>query len=375
MIFWIETIFVAFFISALLTGVLIPQILSIAFRRKLFDNPDARKIHRGVVPRLGGISFLPSVMCAMTLVLGWCLKFDNVHICTILSHEHIVSSLFLMCSLLLLYLVGIADDLIGVRYRAKFVVQIICSVLILISGIHLTNLHDILFINDVPYWLGWILTGFIVVYLLNAINLIDGIDGLASGLSTITLAWYGYIFIMAEQYLYAMIAWATTGSLLTFFYYNVFGKVSKRSKIFMGDTGSLTVGMVIAFLSLALITEPLAPSIEHYDPWIIAYSPLIVPLFDVVRVYLHRKKEGRNPFLPDRSHIHHKLLDLGLSSRKALGIILIISLFFMVVNLLLSPVMNINLILVIDIVVWTIGNVWLTAMIRKKEKREGTTLY
>lgn len=375
MYFWIETIFVVFLISVFLTGLLIPQILNIAFRRKLFDDTDARKVHRGIVPRLGGISFLPSVMCAMSLVVGWCLKNDTAHLNAVLTADNIVACLMLMCSLLLLFLVGIADDLVGVRYSAKFVIQIICAVLILMSGICLKDLHGLIMIEYIPDVFRWLLTGFIIVYILNAINLIDGIDGLASGLSFIALVCYGSVFYIGGLYLYSMIAFATAGTLLTFFYYNVFGKVSRHRKIFMGDTGSLTVGMVLAFLSLEIMDEPMPMVLDDYNSVILAYSPLIVPLFDVVRVFIHRLQRHRNPFLPDRSHIHHKLLALGLSSGTVLSLILTVSVLFIISNVTLSKWININLLLVGDVLIWTLGNILLTRKIRLREKQIEQQLY
>lgn len=375
MIFWIEMIFLVFFISALLTGVSVPRILEIAFLKKLFDNPDLRKIHKGVVPRLGGISFLPAIMCALAIVLGWSLHYDEVNVCTVLSAENIVNTLMLACSLLLLYFVGIADDLVGVRYRAKFIVQIICALLIISGGEWITDFNDLLCLHSITPWVGIPLTVLFFVYILNALNLIDGIDGLASGISILTLLFYGFIFLISKEYLNSMIAMATAGALMTFFYYNVFGTVAKKNKIFMGDTGSLTVGMVLAFLSLELLETPLSDDLSVYNPWILAFSPLVVPLFDVVRVFMYRIRNHRNPFLPDKSHIHHKLMALGMSPANVLLLILCVSILFTLLNMFLSPYLNVNLIILTDIILWTIWNLFLTSRIRRLEKQLGERRY
>lgn len=130
---------------------------------------------------------------------------------------------FAFCSIMVLYLVGMADDLIGIRYRAKFVIQILCGMMLIAGGIYIDNLYGILGIHSVPLWLGYPLTILFVVFIINAINLIDGIDGLASGLCSIACLLYGLTFLMFHQYIYAMLAFATLGVLVPFFYYNVFG--------------------------------------------------------------------------------------------------------------------------------------------------------
>ena len=179
MYFWIVNCSLAFLLCVLCAGIVIPQILLIAFRKQLFDLPDERKIHHCAVPRLGGIAFKPVVFFTIALLLG---------INMALGHSEMLSEIgnnvrplaFAFCSIMVLYLVGMADDLIGIRYRAKFVIQILCGVMLIAGGIYINNLHGILGIHAVPLWLGYPLTILIVVFIINAINLIDGIDGLAS---------------------------------------------------------------------------------------------------------------------------------------------------------------------------------------------------
>ncbi len=234
----------AFVISVVFTGVLIPQILLVSFRKKLFDQPDARKIHHSAVPRLGGIAFMPVALFTIAFLLG---------VSVLLGHGEMVDGLrgevlefsFALCALILLYLVGMADDLIGVQYRAKFAVQILCAVLLVASGVWINNLYGLFGIHELPRAVGWPLTVFVVVFVINAVNLIDGIDGLASGLSGVALFFYGVVFIGMGRYMYAMLAFVTLGALVSFFYYNVFGNAEKHKKIFMGDTGSLTIGIIL----------------------------------------------------------------------------------------------------------------------------------
>ena len=361
-------------LSLVLCGIIIPQILKIAFQRRLFDEQDERKIHKGAVPRLGGISFLPAMVFSLCLVLGVSLLEEIPFMEQALS-QSVTAFLFLLCALMLIFLVGMADDLIGVRYSAKFMIQIICALLLLCSGAIFDDFEGILWLNEVPLWISVPFSILVIVYIINAINLIDGIDGLASGLSMIAMVSYGVLFAVAGLYVYSMIAWATLGVLMPFFYFNYFGDPKKRTKIFMGDTGSLTIGLLISFMALSVTSMIEFKTAQGYNPVICAFSPIIIPLFDVLRVYLHRIRQHRNPFLPDRCHIHHKLLALGLSTRKALALILVAAAIFLIVNVILSSSVNPNILLAADIIIWTAGNVVLTHLIRKREARLGQKLY
>lgn len=375
MVNWITNDILAFAVSLLLAGIIIPQILLIAFRKKLFDEVDERKVHKGVVPRLGGIAFLPSILFSLALVVGVNLRLGDVG----MWEEFVASTVpvyFMICAGLLMFLVGMADDLIGVRYMAKFIVQILSALLICASGLYINDLYGFLWLGELPGWFAFLVTAFAVVFIVNAINLIDGIDGLASGLSTVALVFYAIIFYQGGDYIYSMVACAAVGTLLPFFYYNVFGNVKRQKKIFMGDTGALTTGMILVFCAIAVLHIDRGNfESDDYNPLIVALSPLIIPCFDVVRVYMHRVARHRNPFLPDKCHIHHKLLALGLNQRLALIVILICSMVFIFVNIILSPYFNPTGIIVSDIVIWTIANVLLSKAIRIRERKLNVKLY
>lgn len=356
-----------------LAGVLIPQILLVSFRRRLFDMPDERKIHVGAVPRLGGIAFTPVVCFSLSLMLGFGYMFGS----EIVGDKMAINAqpvAFGFCALLLLYIVGMADDLIGVRYRAKFVIQLVCAVLLVLGGLACVDLHGVLGLYDIPVWFGTILTIIMVVYVVNAINLIDGIDGLASGLSGAAFLIYGISFGLIERPIYSMLSFGCLGVLIPFFYYNVFGDPSRGKKIFMGDTGSLTIGLFLSFLGLAYLEYSRGEDLPIFgtNPMIVAISPLIIPCFDVVRVFMHRIRNHGNPFLPDKTHIHHKLLALGLRQRVAMVIIVLSAVFFSVFNILLSRIIEINILLIIDLSVWIAANYWLSHAIAKKKKIKKT---
>ena len=281
--------------------------------------------------------------------------------------------LFLICGMTLLYLTGIADDLVGVPYRQKFVVQILCACFFPLAELWVNDFYGLFGINALPAWFGIPFTVLAVVFITNAINLIDGIDGLASGLSSVALLVFGILFAEKELWIYSTLSFATFGVLVPFFYYNVFGSAERARKIFMGDTGSLTLGYVLSFLAIkySQYNPGMVPSSE--GAFVIAFSTLIVPAFDVIRVVLVRLRTGHSPFEPDKNHIHHKFLAMGFTPRKAMITILLISCLFSGSNILLMPYVNITALLVGDIVMWIALNVWWDKVRDRRAKQLGQT--
>ena len=265
----------------------------------------------------------------------------------------------------MLYLVGLADDLIGVKYRAKFVVQILCAVMFIAADVYMCDFCGVMFCGELYSWFGILFTMVLVVFVINAINLIDGVDGLASGLSAVALLFYGTMFYMMEEYVYALISFATLGAVIQFFYYNVFGKAEKQQKIFMGDTGALTIGILLCFLALKLCSHKVE-NFHNVNPLVMAFAPLIVPCFDVIRVFFGRIRRHKNPFLPDKTHIHHKLIAIGMTPRLTMITIIICSIIFTALNIVLSPYLNVNVLLLLDVFVWVTFNVWLSRKIAKR---------
>jgi UDP-N-acetylmuramyl pentapeptide phosphotransferase/UDP-N-acetylglucosamine-1-phosphate transferase len=330
----------------------------------LFDVPDERKIHKKIVPRLGGIAFKPVILFSIFLLLGINMAFGHLEMLTAITRD-IRPLAFGFCAIMLLYLVGMADDLIGIRYRIKFVIQILCGVMLIAGGMCIDNLYGVLGLYELPTWFGQLLVLLIVIFIINAINLIDGVDGLASGLCGCAFLLYGLIFLAFEQYIYAMLSFATLGVLVPFFYYNVFGNAERGRKIFMGDTGSMTIGIMLCILSIKLAS--CTPTGVHMpNPMVLAFSPLCIPCLDVMRVFMHRVRNKKNPFLPDKSHIHHKILSAGIKELPTMIIIVSLSIAFTAFNILLSLYIDINYIVIADILIWTVANIWLTNKIKQK---------
>ena len=356
-----------FLVSAVLTALVIPKIILISYRKKLFDYFDERKVHKGIVPRLGGVAFTPVITITLALVLGLLTWVKPVGFNVSFSVYGVHMALGLS-ALLVLYMEGIADDLIGVGYKAKFLVQIICAAMITCTGIWLNDLHGLLGVHELSPWVGIPLTVMLIVFIIDAINLIDGIDGLASGLSMIALFFLGCLFGYCGEWAYAVFAFAALGTLASFFVYNVFGSVEAGHKIFMGDSGSQTIGLVLGLLAVRFcMHDNIGIDDMPYNPLLVASSLLMVPCFDVIRVMIGRIQHHRNPFMPDKTHIHHKFLALGMSHRKAMVSILLVSLFFIIFNLSLVRVVNVNVIVVLDVALWSLMHVWLSYVIRKRK--------
>ena len=354
-----------FLFSVLFGMVIIPRILVISHKKRLYDVPDSRKVHTTPVPRLGGLSFFPVILMSMFLVIGFRLYFWDMGSSS-LSFNMLYEYLFLFVGMTLLYLVGVCDDLVGVGYRYKFAVQIVSALLLVLSGNWFGSLGGLFGV----YSVGIPVTVFIVVYITNAINLIDGIDGLASGLCSIALSVLSVIFFIRMQYVYALLAICTLGVLMPFWCYNVFGNANRGHKLFMGDAGSLTLGYVISFLIIHLcVSNQVLPELPN--PYmVIAFSTVLVPLLDVIRVVLHRLRNHRNPFLPDKNHFHHKLLRTGMRVRMVMVTILCVSVFFIVLNVLLAMKVNATYLLLLNLVLWSILHLTINRFITRHHKEQ-----
>lgn len=363
----------AFAISAFIARFIIPRILMISLRKKLFDMPDDRKIHKRAIPRLGGVSFFPTILfsCCAILALR---TLTGYGIFGLAAVSILPECLLFTCGMTLLYLTGIADDLISVRYRQKFAIQIFCACLFPLAGLWINDFYGLFGIHTIPNWIGIPFTILIVVFITNAINLIDGIDGLASGLSSVALLVLGALFVEKGLWFYAMLALSTVGVLVPFFYYNVFGSAERARKIFMGDTGSLTLGYILSFLTIKYSQSN--PEMISYTEgaFVIAFSTLIIPSFDVIRVVLVRLRNGKNPFEPDKNHIHHKLLAIGLTPRKAMISLLFISCAFSGINILFMPYINNTIMLLADIIIWIGLNLWWDRLRKKRQEKSSQLL-
>lgn len=354
-------------LAALLGRLIIPNILIISLRKQLFDLPNFRKVHQRPVSRLGGVTFFPVIvliMCFMSML--------QIHFGTLFdasSGNHIVREMLcLTTGLMLLYIIGICDDLIGMRYSRKFLVQILAASFIPFAGLYIHNFYGLFGLHEVTPAFGIPFTMLLTVFVTNAINLIDGIDGLASGICMVALTILGIAFAMNGIWFYALLAFVCLGVLIPFFLYNVFGNADHGSKIFMGDTGSLTLGFIMSLLAVKYIIHiGVHASVVDGAPIVLVFSLLLVPCLDVCRVVLDRLHRKAHPFKPDKTHFHHKFLSMGFTPRRSLVLIQLISFSFIALTVSLIQVgITAHWVLIIDILLWTIMNMWLNRVIRRR---------
>jgi UDP-N-acetylmuramyl pentapeptide phosphotransferase/UDP-N-acetylglucosamine-1-phosphate transferase len=283
--------FITAFIVTLLT---IPPIISLIKKYRLYDLPNARKEHKSPVPTMGGIAIVAGMMMALFLWFPFTTEITQV-------------SFFFSITVLLG--LGIMDDLKDLSAKYKFVIQAGLAALIALSGIRITSFDGLFGINELPLMAQYTFTLLAIVGITNAFNLIDGIDGLAGGLGFMSLVTLGLFLTISGDINTALIAFALAGGILAFLYFNF-----NPARIFMGDTGSLLLGFVIAVLSIRLLQVNNAmttPVLAHGPVFIL--SIVLIPVFDTLRVFAIRIWKGKSPFEADKTHIHHLLTNNGFS--------------------------------------------------------------
>ena len=355
-------ILMSFLLSALSGLILIPQIQKFCFKRGILDQPNSRKVHNIAVPRLGGMAFIP------------CMGFAFVASLSLLYYEqaqtHISISMWsamFIVSLTMIYIVGVVDDLLDLGPKIKFLVQILAASMLPTSGLYINNLYGFLGIEDIPFWIGAPLTVFVIVFIDNAMNLIDGIDGLSGGLALISLTGFLLCFGREGLWSYCVLIAGLMGVVCSYLYFNIWGKADKGNKIFMGDSGSLSLGFILGFLfvKFAMNSSKIMP--YRNDGLLLSYTLLIVPCFDVVRVVIERLRAHQPLFKADKRHIHHKLIQCGLSQHCVLVIILALQILLVAINMLLSDIINITYIVIVDIAVYTIFHITVDIIIKQKK--------
>lgn len=285
-------------LAFLITYFSIPVIIEVSKNKKLFDVPDERKVHHAVVPTLGGLGIFAGFIVA-----------------TLLGVPSSVPPVFqyFVAAMMVIFFLGIKDDILILSATKKFMGQLVAAgIIIKFGGIQITDMHGFLGMHAIPHTASILLTLFTIIVITNSFNLIDGVDGLAGCLGLLTSSIFGAYFFATSQLMYAVMAFSLSGSLIAFLIYNF-----SPAKIFMGDTGSLLIGLINSVFVIKFIAIAADPSLglPLQSAPAIGFAILIVPLFDTLRVVTLRIISRRSPFSPDRNHIHHFLLELGLSHR------------------------------------------------------------
>ena len=287
------------------TYYLIPKVLWVSKEKNLTAPVVGRSSHKVEIPSFGGVAFFITLILVLSLIQSMRLSYVGNH---------------LIAAITVLFMVGLKDDLVVSTARVKLVGQITATCFIIFSPeLHISSLEGFWGIHEIPEAVGLGLKALLVIALINAYNLIDGIDGLASMVGIVISLCYTLAFYVTEQPFYALVSLSLAGILSAFLRYN-FSRGHR--KIFMGDSGSLVIGLVLAFLSIRiLVIEPFIPlMIEGHEPanrLLFLSCVLFIPVFDTLRVIIIRKLNGSSPFSPDKNHCHHVLLDLGYSHKKA----------------------------------------------------------
>jgi len=281
----------------LITYVAIPKVIFFAEKLRLLDEAGIRASHKGSVPIFGGIAIFTGIIFSL---LFWA-DIENIQ--------------YLLVSILIIFFVGVIDDLLVLSPFKKIVGQIIATlIIILFHDMQIDSMHGVLGISEtLSPWLSIPFTIFVVIVITNGFNLIDGVDGLAGGIGVISSFSFGVIALLMGQSDMAIVAFTLMGALLAFLKYNLY-----PAKIFMGDTGSLVVGLILSVLAIniiryGLVTETI--KLPNKGP-LLAIAILAIPLFDSLRVFVVRVFKRKHPLSPGREHIHHTLLDLGFGHKK-----------------------------------------------------------
>jgi len=317
-----EQIIIGGIIAFLVTFYVIPVIIKVAKAKKLYDEPDGdRKFHKKPIPALGGLG----MFVGLSLSLMFTLEFWSD------GREF----QYYMATFLILFFVGIKDDIMALSAAKKFIAQVIVAAILMFKGhLLINNMYGFLTLNHIESTFSYFLTLFAIVVIINAFNLIDGVDGLAGSVGGATCLIFGGYFLVNNNIPYAVLGFAMAGSIIAFLIYNF-----HPAKIFMGDTGSLLIGLVNTILVLKFIET--APT---YSVFPIAAAPgvgfgiMLLPLMDTLRVFGIRILHGRSPFSPDRNHLHHILIDRGMGHRNVALFCLFSTVFFAGISILLRGI-------------------------------------
>ena len=280
----------------------IPSIVQVAHKKKILDEPNDRTIHEYLTPRLGGLAIFAGFISALT-IFG---KID-------FGIQH------MLAGSVIIFFIGLKDDIVSVSAFKKFFVQILAiAIIIFVADIRITSFQGILGIETLDVGLSYMFTFMVIIGITNALNLIDGLDGLAGSIVSVCCISFGIYFSTVDDKsysAYASVAFSLLGSMIGFLRYNIY-----KAKIFMGDTGSLVCGFIIAVLAIKFVemkTISNAPTI--------AIAILFIPIIDTARVFVLRILAGKSPFSPDKNHIHHKLIDIGFSQLSTVFILVVLN--------------------------------------------------
>lgn len=347
----------AFITAFTLTYFLIPSIIHVAKIKNLCDEPGERRSHKVVTPSLGGIGIFAGLIFAIVL---WT------------PFNFFGKLQYILCAFLIIFLIGAKDDIDPVSPKVKLGGQLLAAtILVFKSEIKLTTLYGLFGVYALPEFVAIPLSIFTIIVIVNAFNLIDGINGLSGSISTLVCVVLGSWFYLNGRIELSIVAFSTAGAVVAFLRYNV-----TPAKIFMGDTGSLLLGLVSSILIIKFMEMHRDPNIQVQYAFqavpAVAIGILIIPLFDTLRVFTMRILKGKSPFDPDRTHIHHLLLDSGLSHMQATGTLVLVNILFIALVFSLQSIGTLYLLLLI-LVLAAVSTGFLYYLVDRRKKLAQST--
>jgi UDP-GlcNAc:undecaprenyl-phosphate GlcNAc-1-phosphate transferase len=338
--------------ATLLSGLAIPSILHVARARHLYDDiGHFRKQHDHGIPRLGGVAIFVSFTITALLI-------------SVLDKGFPIG--YLLTASIILFAMGLKDDLSGVNSSTKMIVQFVVALILVIFGdIRLTSMYGVFGVHEMPFIVSVALSVTVIIMIVNAFNLVDGIDGLAGLTGIIANSVFAGMFIYIHQYEFAVISIILVGAIAGFLRFNL-----TPAKIFMGDTGSLFIGLMSVIMAIQLIEFNKFAVNDVPQLWsapALTVAILIGPIFDTLRVFFLRIISGLSPFTADRNHIHHRILSLGYSHMQTTLILAGLNLITITLAFFFSDLGNFALI-VITFIMSMLFNWAITFMIRSRER-------
>lgn len=323
-------IILSFITAFLLTYYAIPSIINIAIKKRLVDIPDDRRSHDTPTPSLGGIGIFAGIIFSVIMWTPFAV-FGDLQ--------------YLLCSMVIIFLIGAKDDIMPMSPTKKLIGELFAaSILVFKSNVVITSLYGIFGIYELHPVIAAIFSIFTIMVIINSFNLIDGINGLSASIGTLIALTLGSWFFLVDRIELSLVAFAMAGSLIAFLKYNV-----TPAKIFMGDTGALIIGLISATLVIKFIEfhREAPESIYAFQSApAVAIGILMYPLFDTLRVFIIRILNRKSPFYPDRNHIHHMLIDLGLTHMQATTVLVSFSIFYLFLVYNFQHIGSLNLIIV-----------------------------
>jgi len=345
-----ENIIISAIISFILTFYAIPIIILVANSKKLFDHPDARKIHLTPIPSLGGFGIFAGFLVALLLM----------------AETNSVSQGFqyYIAAFLITFFVGMKDDVLVISPMKKFIGQLVVAVILMFkANLLIVTMHGFMGVGIIHPTFSYFLTGLTILVVMNAFNLIDGIDALAATIGIITASVFSIFFFLNNDMFFALMGFTFAASLLAFLIYNF-----SPARIFMGDTGSMLLGLVNAILVIRFIeTAESSNILPVLGSPAMGFGILALPLLDTLRVFGIRILHGRSPFSPDRNHLHHLLLDKGLSHTEVTVVLAVSTVVMIVMTYFALPIGTTNVILA-QIVLFFSG---ITILTQSRTKMKG----